>query len=96
MARRITSESVLMERVVKMLPKNVPARAIKSVECDPWDGANGGGSYWVYLNDGWICNCMGCHTIHEDTLAELKVMVQDISSWPADPDLVNHRGYTRY
>ena len=85
-----------MERVVKMLPKGVPAEAIESVECDPYDGENGGGSYWVYLNDGWICVPMGCHTIHEDTLAELKPMVQSIEPWPDDPALEKHNGYTKY
>ena len=93
---RITSERVLMDRVLKMLPKGVPASAIESVECDPYDGDNGGGSYWVYLHDGWICPTMGCHTIHEDTLAELREMVREIEPWPDDPDLINHRGYTRY
>lgn len=90
----IRDESILMERVIKMLPKGVPASAIESVECDPYDGENGGGSYWVYLNDGWICNAMECHTIHEDTLKELKVMVRDISPWPEDPALKLHNGYT--
>lgn len=93
---RITSEKELMERVIKMLPKGVPAEAIEGVECDPWDGGNGGGSYWVYLNDGWISPTMQCHTIHEDTLAELRPMVREIERWDDDPDLIRHRGYTRY
>ena len=92
----ITSEKILMERVVKMLPKGIPASCIESVECDPYDGANGGGSYWVYLNDGWRCVLMDCHTIHEDTLKDLKEMVRSIEPWPDDPALVLHNGYTLY
>lgn len=87
MARRITSEAILMERVVRMLPKGIPTTAIESVECDPWDGENGGPSYWVYLAPGYICPSMGCHTIHEDTLRELKWMVSEVMEWPDDPEL---------
>lgn len=90
---RIISEAVLMDRVVKMLPKGIPASAINAVECDPYDGLNGGGSYWVYLNDGYISPEMGCHTIHEDTL---KDVVSGIKEWPDDPDLTEHCGYTTY
>lgn len=96
MARRITDEKVLMERVIKMLPKGIPATAIESVECDPWDGLNGGGSYWVYLHDGYIATGMGCHTIHEDTLADLKGEIAGIEVWEDDPALVLHNGYTKY
>lgn len=91
---RITSEKVLKDRVVKMLPKGVPASAIESVECDPYDGENGGPSYWVYLHDGWRCE--DGHTIHEDTLADLKPMVRSIEPWPDDPALTLHNGYTYY
>lgn len=84
---RITSEKVLMDRVLKMLPKGIPAEAIDSVECDPFNGLNGGGSYWVYLKEGYICPTMGCHTIHEDTLAELKLMLAEVKEWPDDPEL---------
>ena len=80
---RITDEAVLMDRVIKMLPKGIPASAINSVECDPTDGENGGPSYWVYLNDGYISPEMGCQTIHEDTLKELKNVVGCIE---VDPD----------
>lgn len=96
MARRITDERVLMKRVVKMLPKGIPASAIESVECDPWDGLNGGGSYWVYLNDGYIATGTGCHTIHEDTLTDLKGEIAGIEVWEDDPALVLHNGYTKY
>ena len=70
-----------------MLPKGVSVEAISGVECDPYDGEDGGPSYWVYLADGWICPEMGCHIIHEDTLAKLKPMVKSIEPWPDDPDL---------
>ena len=87
MPRRIKDEAVLLDRAIKMLPKGVPAEAISGVECDPYDGENGGPSYWVYLAEGWICPEMECHTIHEDTLAKLKPMVKSIKPWPDDPDL---------
>ena len=96
MARRIKDEKILMERVIKMLPKGVPASAIESVEYDPYDGDSTPDSYWVYLNDGWICPTMGCHTIHEDTLKELAEMVGEVTRWDDDPDLVDHKGYTVY
>ena len=82
----IVSERALMDRVLKMLPNRIPAIAIRSVECDSCDGDNGG-SYWVNLAAGWICNSTGCHTIHEDTLKDLRVMVRDIREWPDDPSL---------
>ena len=87
MPRRIKDEIVLLDRVIKMLPKGVPTEAIKEVECDPYDGEDGGPSYWVYLTSGWICPEMECHTIHEDTLAKLKPLVKSIEPWPDDPDL---------
>lgn len=87
MSRRIKDEAILLDRVIKMLPKGVPAEAIGGVECDPYDGEDGGPSYWVYLVNGWICPEMECHTIHEDTLVKLKPMVKSIEPWPDDPDL---------
>lgn len=87
MSGRIKDAEILFDRVIKMLPKGVPAEAIKEVEWDPFDGEDGGPSYWVYLASGWICPEMGCHTIHEDTLAKLKPLVKSIESWPDDPDL---------
>lgn len=83
---RITSEKVLLQRVMKMLPKGVPAEAIESVECDPYNGSNGG-SYWVYLNAGWRSPDDYCHTIHEDTLDEIRQMVRGIERWEDDPNL---------
>ena len=87
MGQHITSEVVLFDRVIKMLLKSVPPEAISGVECDPYDGEDGGPSYWVYLEAGWICPEMECHTIHEDTLAKLKPYVRSIEPWPNDPEL---------
>ena len=87
MGRHITSEAVLLDRVIKMLPKSIPPEAISGVECDPYDGEDGGPSYWVYLEAGWICPEMGCHTIHEDTLAKLRPYVRSIEPWPDDSEL---------
>lgn len=87
MARHITDEAILLDRVIKMLPKGVPPEAIEDVECDPYDGENGGPSYWVYTAPGWLVSYMDCHTIHEDTLAKLKPYVQSIVPWPDDPEL---------
>ena len=87
MPRRIKDEAVLLDRVIKMLPKSVPAEAISEVECDPYDGEAGGPSYWVYLASGWICPEMECHTIHEDTLAKLRPYVRSIKPWPDEPEL---------
>lgn len=89
MPRHINDEATLLARVLKMLPKGVPADAIEDVECDPWDGEDGGPSYWVYTAPGWLVADMGCHTIHEDTLAKLKPYIQSIVPWPDDPDLQN-------
>lgn len=90
MPRHITDETILMDRVLKMLPKNVPPEAIEAVECDPYDGEDGGPSYWVYTAPGWLVSWMDCHTIHEDTLAKLKPYVQSIVPWPDDPELENN------
>lgn len=87
MPRHITDEATLWDRVLKMLPKNVPPEAIEDVECDPYDGEDGGPSYWVYTAPGWLVSYMDCHTIHEDTLAKLKPYVQSIVPWPDDPEL---------
>ena len=87
MSGRIKDAEILFDRVIKMLPKGVPTDAIKEVEWDPYDGEDGGPSYWVYLASGWICPEMECHTIHEDTLAKLKPLVKSIEPWPDDPDL---------
>lgn len=87
MARRITDEKVLMERVRKMLPARIPATAIRSVECDPTDGEYGGPSYWVILAPGYIAPGTQCHVIHEDTLAQIRSEVRGIELWENDPDL---------
>ena len=87
MPRHINDEATLLARVLKMLPKNVPPEAIEDVECDPYDGEDGGPSYWVYTAPGWLVSYMDCHTIHEDTLAKLKPYVQSIVPWPDDPEL---------
>lgn len=91
--RRVRTEQDLMERVRKMLPKDIPASAIAGVEIDNSWGWNG---YWVYLHDGYRSPDMGCHTIHEDTLKELAYMVGNVEVWEDDPDLIRHKGYTRY
>ena len=89
MERRITDERILMKHVIKMLPKGIPEEAIESVECDPMDGGPDmeDPSYWVYLSEGYICPLMECHTIHEDTLADLKIYVGSVKEWPDDPEL---------
>lgn len=87
MPRRITNEAILHDRVIKMLPKGVPPEAIEDVECDLYDGEDGGPSYWVYTAPGWLVSYMDCHTIHEDTLAKLKPYVKSIVPWPDDPEL---------
>lgn len=95
MARQ-ASYARLWEVVEKALPAGVPLEAINDVECDPYDGECGGYSYWVYLNDGWISPTMGCHTIHEDTLENIREMVAEVEPWHDDPDLIAHKGYTTY
>ena len=90
---RIKTEKELLDRVLKMLPAGIPAEAIAGVEIDNIAGWNG---YWVYLHDGYISPEMDCHTIHEDTLAELKALVSNIEVWEDDPALTEHNGYTRY
>lgn len=93
---RITSNAVLMERVIKMLPKGIPAEAIDSVECDATDGDGpDGASYWVNLNEGWKCLETDCHVIHEDTLADIRRCVRQIAPWPDDPDLVLLQSYQK-
>lgn len=68
---RIKDEAELMARVLKMLPKGIPAEAVAAVECD-WD------SYWVYLRNGYNAPGTGCHTIHENTLRALREEVRGI------------------
>lgn len=89
MAKRISDEKVLMERVIKMLPKGVPAEAIESVECDPYNGGEYGDrhSYWVNLAAGWKSPDDWCHVIHENNLKELAVMVGGVEEWSDDPAL---------
>ena len=87
MPRRVTDENIFFYFFIKMLPRGVSKDAIEAVECDPYDGENGGPSYWVYLAPGWICPEMECHTIHEDTLAKLKPMIKSVEPWPDDPEL---------
>lgn len=91
MAKRITNTKELQERCTKMLPKGIPAEAIASVEYDEYN-AGGTGAYWVYLVAGYQDGTQ-CHTIHEDTLAELKRALHDVEIWPDDPDLDTKAGY---
>ena len=88
MPRHITDENILMDRVLKMLPRGIPKEAIEAVECDPYDRENGGPSYWVYTAPGWLVADMDCHTIPEDTLAKLKPYIESIEPWPDDPELI--------
>lgn len=77
---RITEET-LLKRAMEFLPKAVPAEAIQSVEVDDWGNSDraDGISYWVYLSDGFRAEKgRGCHTIHEDTLSELKKALRDV------------------
>lgn len=67
MMARINTTAELKQKVLQILPKNIPAEAIESVEIDNWDMY---GRYWVYLNDGWQFE--NTHTIHENSLAEIK------------------------
>lgn len=96
MAKRIKTNTELMQRVIKMLPEGIGVEAIESVEVDNLGGVDGFNGYWVYLNDGYISPEMGCHTIHEDTLTELADVVGSIEVWADDPDLIEHKGYTTY
>ena len=41
MPRHINDENILMDRVLKMLPRGIPKEAIEAVECDPYDGEDG-------------------------------------------------------
>ena len=77
---RIKDEAVLMDRVLKMLPKGIPAEAVAAVEYDPIDGGDDGyhPSYWIYLRNGYHAPGAGCHTIHEDTLRALREEVRGI------------------
>ena len=84
MGRMIKSKEELLERVKKMLPSGIPEEAISDVEIDNIDGWNG---YWVYISDGYISIDMGCHTIHEYNLKDLKEKVENIFVYPDDPNL---------
>lgn len=95
MARMIENEETLKERVVKMLPKRIPASAIDDVEYDRLSSVKRewGGSYWVYLRAGWEFKDTGCHTIHEDNLRDIRVQLYKIVEWPNDPMLKRERGW---
>lgn len=77
---KITTEKELMDRVVKMLPKGIPAEAIEEVEIENW---NMSGRYWVYLNDGWMFE--RCHIIHENSLDEIRKCLKMVEPYEADP-----------
>ena len=85
MARRINNEITLMERAVEMLPAGIPAEAVAEVEIEYSCGEFNG--YWIYLKAGYICIAMDCHTIHEDTLADLRSMMATVERWDDDPEL---------
>ena len=86
MARRL-NDCELIERAKGMLPKGIPSSAVISVDSDLYDGEDGGASYWVYLDYGYQCTLTGCHTIHDDTLKDLKVSLKHVVPWPDDPQL---------
>ena len=84
MARHIKDKMTLWKRAEAMLPAGIPETAIADVEIDDiceWNG------YWVYLEIGYICAEMECHTIHEDTLKDLRYMLSHVEPWPDDPEL---------
>lgn len=92
MARHITDELDLYLRVEKMIPKHLKAMGfdvddiVESCECDEIDGGDGyDPCYWVYLKDGFITeNGCGSHTIHEDTLADIKAQMSCVKYVEAD------------
>ena len=85
MSRQV-DEATLWERLNKMIPKSLKDKGytivdiVEDVECDDIDGGDGyDPSYWVYLNDGFVSeHGMGSHTLHEDTLKELKKQMSRI------------------
>lgn len=90
MGKRINSREELWERAAAMLPKGIPAEAIGDVEIDYEYDAVGRrcfNGYWIYLAAGFICKDMECHTIHEDTLAEIKEKMESVDVWEDDPML---------
>ena len=89
MGERLTPSDVeKIEKEIEHRKLVVRKEAIEAVECDPYDGEDGGPSYWVYTAPGWLVADMDCHTIHEDTLAKLKPYIQSIEPWPDDPELM--------
>ncbi len=53
----------------------IPKRALPAVQ-DAWHDSDG---YWVMLREGWhVEDYFAEHTIHEDTLAEIKAVAKRI------------------
>lgn len=48
---------------------------IKGYDCDP---DNDLGRHWVYLKTGWYSPEMGCHTLHESRLHDLKRLLRNV------------------
>ena len=59
-------------RIMKYIPRN-NQEAVEDAYADQ-DG------YWIILRDGWTASRMdwNCHTIHEDTIQELRYQIAGI------------------
>lgn len=62
------------EKIMRYIPK-YKRDAVQSC----WKDSDG---YWIVLKDGFNADNMdwNCHTIHEDTIAELRYQISGISS----------------
>ena len=60
------------EQIMKYVPKTK-----KDAIYDAWEDSDG---IWIMLKEGWNADRMdyNCHTIHEDTVAELKYQIAGI------------------
>lgn len=60
------------EKIMKYVPKS-KAEAVE----DAWIDSDG---MWIVLKDGWNADRMDfcCHTIHEETVAELRYQIAGI------------------
>lgn len=61
------------ERILKYVPQKK-----KEAVADAFKDSDG---YWIFLKDGLEASNMdsGCHTIHEDTIKELRYQIGGIS-----------------
>lgn len=86
---KAVSEEKLMDIARKALPKGMPKEAIVSVEVDCYGNSerSDGVSYWVYLRSGFRAEGgRGCHTIHEDTIKEIKDALWGVVETDDDDD----------